>query len=55
MGFTDSQIIEAIEKNEDVKSCFTKIRGACMELKIKTRCPDDDVERLLEFTIGKRQ
>ena len=53
MVFTDSQIFEAIEKNADVKDCFNKIRDACKVLKNNTGCPDDDVDRLLEFTIGK--
>ena len=53
MAFTDTQLFEAIEKNADVKVCFNKITEACKELKIKTDCPDDDLDRLLEFTIGK--
>ena len=53
MVFTDRQILEAIEKNEYVKDCFAKIKVACKELKSKTGCPDDDVDRFLEFTIGK--
>ena len=53
MSFTDSQMFEAIEKNDDVKDCFCKIKDACKELKLKTGCPDDDVDRFLEFTIGK--
>ena len=53
MYFTDKQLFEAIESNEDVKDCFNKITAACNELKSKTGCPDDDVDRFLEFTIGK--
>ena len=53
MAFTDKQMFEAIETNEDVRNCFNKITQACQELKIKTECPDDDVDRFLEFTIGK--
>ena len=53
MTFTDSQILEAIEANVNVKECFKKISDACKELKAKTGCPDDDVDRFLEFTIGK--
>ena len=30
-----------------------KISDACKELKIKTGCPNDDVDRFLEFAIGK--
>ena len=55
MAFSDKQMFEAIEKNVDVKECFNKIKDACMELKRKTGCPDDDVDRFLEFTIGKWQ
>ena len=53
MAFTDKQLFEAIEANVDVKDCFLKITGACRELKNKTGCPDDDVDRFLEFVIGK--
>ena len=55
MAFTDKQMYEAIEKNEDVKSCFYKITEACKQLKLTTGCPDDDVDRFLEFAIGKWQ
>ena len=55
MAFTDSQIFEAIEKNDHVKNCFEKITNVCKELKRNTGCPDDDVDRFLEFTIGKWQ
>ena len=53
MVFTDRQMLEAIEKNVDVKECFLKITDACKQLKSDTGCPDDDLDRLLEFTIGK--
>ncbi len=53
MTFTDKQMFEAIEANLDVKECFDKIIDACKELKSKTGCPNDDVDRFLEFTIGK--
>ena len=53
MTFTDKQMIEAIEANIDVKECFDKISEACRELQSKTRCPNDDIDRFLEFTIGK--
>ena len=53
MAFSDKQMFEAIEKNVDVKECFNKIKVACKELKRKTGCPNDDVDRFLEFTIGK--
>ena len=53
MTFTDKQMFEAIEANIDVKKCFNKISEACKELKMKIGCPDDDVDRFLEFAIGK--
>tara|TARA_B100001250_G_scaffold322863_1_gene286165 strand:+ start:1427 stop:1594 length:168 start_codon:yes stop_codon:yes gene_type:complete len=53
MAFTDKQLFEAIENNSDVNECFNKITNACKKLKETTGCPDDDVNRFLEFTIGK--
>ena len=53
MSFTDKQIFEAIEANEDVKLCFEKISDACKHLKSKTGCPNEDVDRFLQFAIGK--
>ena len=53
MTFTDKQMFQAIEANADVKDCFEKITAACKELKSKTGCPNDDVDRFLEFAIGK--
>ena len=55
MAFTDKQMFEAIEKNIYVKDCFNKIIEACKALQSNTACPDDDVDRFLEFTIGKWQ
>ena len=55
MTFTDTQMFEALDKNGYVKNAFTKITDACKELKSNTGCPDDDVDRFLEFTIGKWQ
>ena len=53
MSFTDKQMLEAIEANVEVKNCFNKISEACKELQSKTGCPDDDVDRFLEFSIGR--
>ena len=53
MTFTDEQMFEALEANDDVKDCFEKITRACKELKSKTGCPNDDVDRFLEFAIGR--
>ena len=55
MAFTDKQLYEAIEKNADVRDCFNKISDSCKLLKSTTGCPDDDVDRFLEFIIGKWQ
>ena len=46
-------MFQALEANVDVKACFEKITEACKELKRKTGCPNDDVDRFLEFAIGK--
>ena len=48
-------MFDALENNGDVKACFKAITEACRELKSNTGCPDDDVDRFLEFTIGKWQ
>ena len=53
MTFSDKQLFRAIESNVDVKDCYKKITDACKELKSKTGCPNDDVDRFLEFAIGK--
>ena len=55
MAFTDKQILEAIEKNKYVHECFIKLTETCRDLKSMTDCPDSDVDRLLEFTIGNWQ
>ncbi len=55
MDFTDDQMLKAISNNDDVKNCYEKITDACIELKSKTGCPDDDVDRFLKFIIGKWQ
>tara|TARA_Y100000589_G_scaffold278880_1_gene274562 strand:+ start:607 stop:762 length:156 start_codon:yes stop_codon:yes gene_type:complete len=46
-------MLEAIEANEEVKDCFKKITNACKDLKRMTGCPNEDVDRLLEFATGK--
>tara|TARA_B100000965_G_scaffold86442_1_gene70018 strand:+ start:733 stop:909 length:177 start_codon:yes stop_codon:yes gene_type:complete len=53
MAFTDKQMFEAIKANLDVKDCFEKISEACQELQSKTGCPSDDVDRFLQFVIGR--
>mgnify|MGYP004402474057 CR=1 FL=1 len=46
-------MFDSIASNDDVKDCFKIISEACMELKKKTGCPNDDVDRFLEFIVGK--
>ena len=53
MTFTDKQMFEAIEANVYVQDCYEKITDACKELKSRTGCPNGDVDRFLEFAIGK--
>ena len=53
MTFTDKQMFEAIDANEDVKECFNRIIQVCKDLKSRTGCPNDDVDEFLQFTIGK--
>ena len=53
MAFTDKQMFDAIQNNSDVKQCFNTITDACKELKSNSGCPDDDVDRFLEFIVGK--
>ena len=55
MTFTDEQMLEAIQGNKSVKECFKNISEVCKELQSKTGCPDDDIDRFLEFTVGKWQ
>ena len=53
MEFTDDQMMNAISSNENVSICYKKITKACIDLKKNTGCPDDDIDRLLSFIIGK--
>ena len=46
-------LLDMLPTNEDVRDCFEKIIAACRELKLKTGCPNDDVDRFLEYAIGK--
>ena len=40
-------------ENVKLTLVFLNRNDACKELKRKTGCPDDDVDRFLKFTIGK--
>ena len=51
--FTDEQMSKAIFANEPVKESFFRIIEACQLLKKKTSCPDEDIDRLLKYSVGK--
>ncbi len=53
--FTDEQMISAIKQNGIVKDSYIKIKNACQELKAETGCPDEDIDSLLKFLIGRWQ
>ena len=53
--FTEDQFKEAIEQNTDVQSSVNKIREACQKLQEKTGCPNEDVDDLLNFMVGRWQ
>ena len=49
MTFTDNEYLEVIQKNENVKEAFDKIKQACINLKNQTNCPEEDIENFLIF------
>ncbi len=53
--FTDEQMMAAIAKGGLVKSFYDKFQKICQELQEETGCPDEDVDRLLQFLIGRWQ
>jgi len=53
MGFSDNQMREVINNNEVVKASCLKIKEACQSLKDGTGCPDEDIDQLLTFLVGK--
>tara|TARA_B100000700_G_C15022363_1_gene846391 strand:+ start:1376 stop:1546 length:171 start_codon:yes stop_codon:yes gene_type:complete len=53
MDFTPEQIESAILNNDVVKKSFGDIKAACKALKDETSCPDEDVDSLLEYLVGR--
>ena len=49
MPFTDQEYFEVIEKNEDVKEAYEKIKQICIDLRKQTDCPEEDLESFLKF------
>ena len=49
MPFTDQEYFEVIEKNEDVKEAYEKIKQICIDLRKQTDCPEEDLENFLRF------
>ena len=49
MPFTDQEYFEVIEKNEDVKKAYEKIKQICIDLRKQTDCPEEDLENFLKF------
>ena len=53
MGFTNEQMIKAISQEGIVKESANKIKEACKNLQDKTNCPDEDIDDLLNFLVGR--
>ena len=53
--FTEEQMMSAINQDGIVKDSCINIKKACQELKIETGCPDEDIDSLLKFLIGRWQ
>ncbi len=51
--FSDDQIKVALNEKGIVKESFLKIQEACQILQEGTNCPDEDIDCLLKFLIGK--
>ena len=49
MPFTDQEYFEVIERNKTVKEAYENIKQICINLQIKTNCPEEDLENFLEF------
>ena len=49
MPFTYQEYFEVIEKNEDVKEAYEKIKQICIDLRKQTDCPEEDLENFLVF------
>ena len=53
MGFSNEQMMEAISREGIVKESANTIKKACMDLQSKTNCPDEDIDDLLNFLVGR--
>ncbi|ABX08568.1 hypothetical protein [Prochlorococcus marinus] len=53
--FTDDQMLAAIAQKGIVKDSYVKIQEACQALQEGTGCPDEDIDDLLRFLVGRWQ
>ncbi len=53
--FTDEQMMAAIAREGIVRDSYTKIQEVCQELQAETGCPDEDIDNLLYFLVGRWQ
>tara|TARA_Y100001968_G_C19367099_1_gene723113 strand:+ start:987 stop:1160 length:174 start_codon:yes stop_codon:yes gene_type:complete len=53
MPFTETQMNEAISKEGIAKDAVDKIIEACKDLKATSGCPDEDIDDLLNFLVGR--
>ncbi len=53
--FSDKQMMAAIQKEGIVKDSYMKLQEICQILKTQTGCPDEDIDSLLNFLIGRWQ
>ncbi len=53
--FTDEQMMSVVSQNPIVRESYERIRTACRELQNETGCPDEDIDTLLSFLIGRWQ
>ena len=51
--FSDDQIKVALNEKGIVKESFLKIQEACQILQEGTNCPDEDIDDLLNFLVGR--
>ena len=53
MSFTDQEYFEVMDKNENVKEAYEKIKQICLNLQKQTDCPEEDLENFLKFIARK--
>ena len=44
-----------VSQSQIVKESYERIKTACRELQNETGCPDEDIDALLSFLIGRWQ